>query len=766
MLRLQTFGGLVLLDSAGTAVATQRRRLALLALLGVAGERGLTRDKLVAYLWPESSADHARHALEQLLYELRRQVSDKLFLGTDPVALNPELVESDVGQFETALARGAAADAVAYYRGAFLDGFYLRGAEEFERWTESERSRLAASCRRALETLARADAARKQYASEVEWRRRIAALDPLGTQGALDLMHALVAAGDRAGALQYARVYETLMRQELSSDPDPAVTELARQLKQSADAPEAEPAAQLPSRSPSDLERSADSIRRRETPRQTTAPRRSVWRRVLLVVASVILAGAGVSAVLTRQHPPAPMSTSPRTLAVLPCRNLSSSQDDEYFSDGMTLELITALGRIKALQVAARTSAFTFRNRNVSAQDIGQQLHVGALLECAVRRSGDRLRVTASLVTTSDGYQVWSDEYDRHYRDVFVIQDEIARAVARALQVTLHSADTLSTRRLTRSDSAHDLYLRGRSFFAMRTDERTLRKSIEYFEQAIRLDSSYAAAYSGLSEAYGVLSIWGFTRPRQGFDSAKVAALRALALDSTLAEAHTSLAIVSMWYDLDGATAERELNRAIALDSGYAPARLFHAWYLRSHGYADSAIKEARLARELDPLSLIANIRVGSMLFYSGKYEEARAELESALELDTTNAMAHAELARVFVQLHRCPEALATIYKLPASFQNVERGVEGYVYATCGHRPEAQTMLQDLQRRWRRGFVFASRIAVLEVGLHHYDDALGWLDSAIVQRDPMSQALAIEPLYAPLRSDPRFERLLAKAGLQ
>ena len=221
MFRLETLGGLALTEGPAAAVTTQRRRLALLALLAVAGERGLTRDKLVAYLWPESPSNNARHALEQLLYGLRRQLGDSVLLGPDPLRLNPELITSDVTQFAAAVGRGAPAEAVGLYRGPFLDGFYLSDAAEFGRWAEEERSHLAGKYAWALEGLADAARDRGDHAAEIGWRRTLVATDPLNGGSALSLMRALASAGDAAGALQYARVYETLIREELDSAPDP-----------------------------------------------------------------------------------------------------------------------------------------------------------------------------------------------------------------------------------------------------------------------------------------------------------------------------------------------------------------------------------------------------------------------------------------------------------------------------------------------------------------------------------------------------------------
>jgi DNA-binding SARP family transcriptional activator len=237
MLRLQALGGLTLIDAAGTPLITQRRRLGLLALLAAAGGRGLSRDKLVAYLWAESSTEHARHALEQLLYSIRRQIGDEILLGTDPLQLNPRVLASDVGDFERALARDDLAEAAALYHGPFLDGFFLSDAPAFEQWAESERGRLATAYEGALHRLAREAGGRGQHTIEIDWWRRLAALDPLSERSALGLARALAGAGDWAGALHHAEVYESFVREELAMAPTPELTAFVQRIRTGADRP-------------------------------------------------------------------------------------------------------------------------------------------------------------------------------------------------------------------------------------------------------------------------------------------------------------------------------------------------------------------------------------------------------------------------------------------------------------------------------------------------------------------------------------------------
>jgi tetratricopeptide (TPR) repeat protein len=349
--------------------------------------------------------------------------------------------------------------------------------------------------------------------------------------------------------------------------------------------------------------------------------------------------------------------------------------------------------------------------------------------------------------------------------DVFALQDEISRAIVNALQGTLGmAASTPLVPRATASPEAHDFYLQGRFFFGGRTDATRLRKSVDYFERAVHADPSYAAAYSGLSDAHSVLAIWNYEP--DGFDRAKVAARQALALDSTLAEAHTSLGIISLLHDWDLPAAERELTRAIALDPQYAPAHLFKQLYFTVVGKPADAIREIEQARQLDPLSVILSTRVGSSLYNAHRYDEAAAQLRHTLELDSTNALARAELARAYLQLHRCSDAIAAARLVPPGLQMTEGAVRGYAYALCGDRGEAVRVLNDLEHGISGGTARAVEIAQVHVGLGQRDSAIAWLEQGYQDRDPYMILLSVEPLYQPLRSDPRFERLVKLVGLR
>src|SRR5256886_5853323 len=420
---------------------------------------------------------------------------------------------------------------------------------------------------------------------------------------------------------------------------------------------------------------------------------RRAARSLGLVAVGASLLAAGY-ALFSRRPVADPSGEAAHSIAVLPFVNIGSDPANEPFSDGMSEELITALARVEGLRVAARTSAFTFKGRAVDARQIGSKLAVGYVLEGTVRRAGPRLRVSAQLINAATGYHVWSDEYDRDARDVFAVQDEIARAIVGALRVRLSDAASSSlAKRSTGSPEAHDLYLQGRYFFARR-DSASLRKAQDYFEGAIQQDSSYALAWAGLSDAYSHTGVVGYVPPRAVYAKAKAAALRALALDPTLAEAHTSLGFIALFYDWDWPTAGQQFDRALALDPRYPDAHLFHGWYFVATNRMDDAIREVQTAVNLDPFSAVNNARLASMLYLARRYDEALDQSRRVLELDSIaqGLAGRGDLVRAYLWLGRCAESLAALEGGPVIFPFLR----GYTYAKSGHRAQALAELDRL----------------------------------------------------------------------
>jgi serine/threonine-protein kinase len=845
MFRLKTFGQLTLTSEAAPVpgAACQRKSLALLAILAASGERGISRDRLQALLWPEVEAEKVGHRLAQALYALRRELGEMVLGSTaSEPRLDPRLLPTDVAEFTEALERGDLERAVGIYRGPFLDGFHLGGAPVFDRWMEEERARFSREYLSALGALAARADRRGDRLEAVEWWGRLAREDRLSARVAVGYMEALARTGERAAALQYARVHEALLREELEATPDPAVTTLVDRLKIEAEEDKAFGTVRGPPESGAcqsqkfagrylaesvlhegematvyaaqDLKHGrrvalkvfadvtdADLLARltaathlhhphilplydagltdsgafcvtpqieegslrarfeREGPLPVTeaiqiareaaealdyAHRHGVLHghltpeNILLEEGHALLADFGlrlsqggvpkgdihalaqilyeiltgeqpklsavealsvralrhsvpdeVDAALERALAPAQAdrfasaadfaaalgtnhrnSSRPRvqehSIAVLPFVNLSPDQENEYFSDGMSEELIGALARIPALRVASRSSSFALKGKGLDARTIGERLGVRMLVEGSVRRAGDQLRVTAQLVNASDGFQRWSQTFDRSLADVFAVQEEIARAIVSTLELNWDSrGDGWLIRPGTTNIEVYDKYLLGRFHWNKRSPEG-LYKSIDYFRAALAADPGLALAYTGLADAHHMLALYGVAAPKKVYPAARQAAARALEIAPDLAEAHVSSAHVSFCFDLDWAAAEAGYRRAIELDPGHAPAHHWYAWMLTAMNRKAEATREVHRALALEPLSPIIVARAGHILGYTSSLAEGEALSRLALELSPDFPIAKEVLGLNLIYQGRYDEGIPLLEELAA----------------------------------------------------------------------------------------------------
>jgi adenylate cyclase len=792
MFHLRTFGGLTLQRDGKSLdqVNAQRKALALLAVLAAAGAEGFGREKLMLLLWSESDAGRARGALKQMLHSLRRQLgAPGAIVGTTEIRLDPCCVASDVGGFRAALAGGDLEAAVALYHGPFLDGVHLDGAPEFERWAEAERVELARQYAAALGRLARDAESRGEPEEAAAWWQRLQVEDPLSGRVVLALMAALEGAGDRTAALRHAEAHEMLLREEWGLAPDPAVTALAERLREPAgptqprrsaaaagtSSPVAavEALAPLPAgtRTPeSRAEGKGAAIRDRRLPRPT-------WPALaaLLLLGAALVGIVGVRGVPASSFPgggaartgPAVEGLQPAeqgSIAVLSFLDMSPERDQEYFSDGITEELITHLSKVQGLKVAARTSSFQFKGRPMNSREVGVRLGVAHVLEGSVRKAGDRLRITVQLTSAENGYHVWAETYERGLSDVFAVQEEISRAVVDALRLHLtENGGVARARRATQSVEAYELYLRGRFFTNQRT-EGALDRAAEYFQQALAIDPRFARAYAGLADSYIAPRS---SAPGERFRRAGELAARALELDSTLAEAHTALGWIEMWYGRDWAAAERHLQRAIALDPDYLWAHQWHSAYLAAVGRLEEALEVKRRALPLDPLSVSFTTHIGTDLFWLGRYEEAIHQYRKALELDPGFFMAHWGLSRAYLQLGRHEEALRELQYPGSDYLGFSRpALLGYAHAVAGREAEARRILAELRTRRDAGeYVAPTAFATIHIGLGEKDRALDWLERHEADRGARI-FLKVDPIFDPLRTEPRFQRLLRRLGLE
>jgi len=493
--------------------------------------------------------------------------------------------------------------------------------------------------------------------------------------------------------------------------------------------------------------------------------------RGLLVVVGVAVLGGSYLALSRRRDAAAPAVASDSTLsiAVLPFDNIGGDPANEPFSDGVAEDLTTELRKVGRLNVKSRTSAFSFKGRDMTAPEIGRELGVRYVMTGSVQLGGSRRRVNAQLIDITSGDEIWSDRYDSDARaaDAFAVQDTITRAIVGSLRLTLSATESaMLERRSTTDREAHELYQQGRYFFEKR-DRTSLARARDYFERAIKRDSSYARAWAGLSDAYSHSATFGYSAPNSVYTNAKDAALRALQLDSMLVEGHVARGFVAMFLERDFAAAEQSLDRALQLDPRYAPAHQFRGWYLITAGRPAEALEEMRSAVQLDPFSLVINARLATMLYYTRRFDDALAQAQRTLDLDSTFFHGWAEKARALVMLGRCAEALAIIEEHPPQLAAPFRGQRGNAFARCGQRDKAEAEMERLRAEAASGrYVTHYAFASIHAALGNKDQALRELELAVDERAWTLFALPVEPDFDAFRSDPRFVNLLDRLGLK
>jgi len=467
--------------------------------------------------------------------------------------------------------------------------------------------------------------------------------------------------------------------------------------------------------------------------------------------------------------PPPVASPSPegRAIAVLPFVNSSADPENEYFSDGITDELITALAKVEGLWVASRTSVFALKDLREDVRALGARLNVSAVIEGTVRKSGNRIRITVQLTNVADGRNLWSERYDREMADVFAIQDEIAGTIVRTLRSTLlgELGDPTPVR-YTANVRAYSLYLKGR-FWWNRRSQAAIKEGIRFFEQAIQEDPGYALAYSGLADSYALDLDYRGEPVIQGMERAAAEARKAIALDETLAEAHTSLGWVTFIYDWDWVGAGREFSRAIELNPRYATAHQWHSWFLVAMGRFDEALAEGRAAIDLDPLSVSIRRSMGWLQYYARHFDAALENLRRALAMNPTSEETHRLLGLVYAQQGLYDEATASFREAVSNSEGdmLSFAGLGHVAALRGRTDEARAVLKELEERQRTRYVSPVALAMIQVALGEVDAWFDLLEKAHQDRRGWLAYLKIEPILDPLRSDPRFQLLLERMRL-
>lgn len=481
---------------------------------------------------------------------------------------------------------------------------------------------------------------------------------------------------------------------------------------------------------------------------------------ILLAIGALAAAPGLLWYFLLRGPHGTPAQARGSSIAVLPFVNLSSDKENEFFSDGVTEEVINALANVEGVRVVARTSAFSYKGKSVNVRQIGEELNVATVLEGSVRREGNQLRIVAQLVSAADGYHIWSKTFDRELKGVFSLEDELARAIVQSLKPKL-VPDRPLVQPAAVSTEAHDLYLKGRYFWNQRTKE-SLAKARASFEGATALDPGYALAHSGLADCYTLMPDYSGAAAAETLPKAKTHALKAVELDDALAEGHASLGALAQ-HEYDWNTAERELKRAIELRPGYATAHQWYAEILWLKGRFPEALAEAERARQLDPTSPIVNLVVAVTYLYSRDYARAIEQANRTLDLDPGFIPTRAYLVLAFLATGQLTEARAVLDQAPPGKLQPLRVL---VIAATGDRAAAARLLADLEAHLAPDIVHAG-LAAAHLAVGDKDGAYAWLERSAADREPLLPACAkFWPTWDPVRSEPRFRRLLQRMNLE
>jgi TolB-like protein/Tfp pilus assembly protein PilF len=457
-------------------------------------------------------------------------------------------------------------------------------------------------------------------------------------------------------------------------------------------------------------------------------------------------------------------------LAVLPFQNLTGDAGQDYLSDGMTEEMISQMGNLdpQHLGIIARTSVMHYKNSQAPLDQIGRELGVQYVLEGSVRRDSGKVRITAQLVQMKDQTHVWARQYDRDFSSLLMLQSEIAREIAGEIQLTLgepkHTTPSRQPSDSPQASEAYDLYLRGRYFWNQRTVEG-FHRAIENFQQSISKDSNNARAYAGLADSYTLLTSYSGAPPTELMPKARAAALKALELDESLSEAHTSLALIVENYDWDWQTAEKEYRRAIELNPNNVTAHHWYAEYLTWLGRFDEALRESERARQLDPLSLVIAVDNGQILYYSRQYDLALTKFRAVREVDEN--FRPGLMVAPYEQKGMFADAMTELRTWPGSRSDSPYywSMLAYLYGRTGKAVQARRALAKLEEMNRHRPIDPAIVSWAYLGIGDNDHALSWLEKAYAQHSNAMTTLKVEPRYDVLRSDPRFQDLMRRVGL-
>jgi len=503
-----------------------------------------------------------------------------------------------------------------------------------------------------------------------------------------------------------------------------------------------------------------------QVPAWTDVPKEGWWTARQITFVAMLGLGLSIVAVLVAHywtHRPSGI----RSLAVLPLENFSGDASQDYFADGMTDELITDLAQIRALRVVSRTSVMMYKGARKPLPEIARELNVDAVVEGSVLRSGDQVRITAQLIQVPADKHIWAENYQGNVRDTLAVQNRVASAIAEEIRIEVTPREQAALKSAKKIDpEAYEAYLKGRYFWNKRTGDG-LKKAVDYFNQAIARDPNYAAAYSGLADTYALLGDWEYAvmTPKEAMPRALSAARRALELDDSLGEAHASLAFCLEGFNWDFAAADREFQRAIELNPGYATAHHWYAWHLSLIGRNSEAIAEMKRAENLDPVSPVVNADLAELLLIAHRPDESMQQSRKTIEMNPGFAFAHNQLAQAYIQkqmfggaIEELREAIRLAGDNPIFVANLARA-----YAGSNRKAEAAELLNGLKKRSVPSAPLFAEIAMIYVALGDKDQAVGWLEKGYEER--FNPGVLERPCFDALRADPRFRDLAHRIGL-
>lgn len=798
MIRLRLLGSLALTREDGSSVRSvlaQPKRFSLLAYLAASpsgAER--PRDTLLGLFWPELDQAHARKALRQSLYGLRRSLGPGVLTGkgAELVGVDAERLWCDAAAFSAAMAEGRDEEALKLYGGPFLEGLHLSGAPEFERWVDGKRRRLETQATAAAWRSAEVAEGAGERAEARRWGERALSLAPYDGEGVRRYISLMERLGQPAAAVRAYEAYAARLAADLDLQPSPETVALVDRIRSQDAGPESAsreakgtglddprpPSERLEAPvssvgaggdgAPDPVEEAGVAPARREDAHaedRLVSRARNGGHRLATIAAGLALAAlvaAGIAAFAVGGGS-AEASPRIRSLAVLPLENLSGDPDQRYFTEGMTEALIAELGEIGALRVISRTSTRAYEGTEKRLPQIARELDVDGLIEGSVLKAGDEVRITVQLIHGPTDHHLWAESFERELRDVLALQGEVARSIARQIQVTL-APETEA--RLARAESVHpeayEAYLKGRYRYA-RVSEEDHRAAISHYREALEHDSAFALAYASLAQVCVHPTVFrSVTSPA----ACRSWATRAVKLAPDLAEAHAALGHVRFG-EWDWRGAETAFRRAIELNPNSVMARMGYSDLLWVTRRAEEAVPHIRRAEELDPLNLFVKTAVSWPLIIQGRFEEAVAQLDEVLEMNPEFRLPLWNQGEVFLEMEKAPEAREAarrLARLPGEHASFDaQGLRVGAHAVAGEEGRALQILRDLEARFGEGM--PARMGLLHLRLGREEEALDRFERALRVRDPELILAVSVPTVDVLRDHPRFRALQRTMGL-